>query len=97
MNLLISCGTSNNVNILPKLNFPDFPIDPDCIDYTVKVNDVREYSLITFQWKQDKSKIVTLPYWFYEDLISYEIDCDKVFQQYEYLRLHYVPTVSELQ
>lgn len=96
--LLISCGTSKNLNTLPSLDFPDFPIDPDIIDYTVKQDNIRGFSEITLQWKYDETKKVVLPFWFYEELIGYEIDIHKVQQQYNYLRNNYcVSTISELQ
>ena len=94
----MSCATSKPLVSLPKIDFPEFPIDPDKVTVTVEENKERVYSNVNITWSDNSMKKVTLPYWFWSDLMNYAIDSDTARQKYEVLRNNYgIQQVSDLQ
>lgn len=92
---LTSCTTSKTVEKIPRIDFPDIPIDVDKVDIEVKEDvNYKFLSDVIITWRDDSTKKVTLPYWFWMDFMNFIIESEEVRKKYEYLRENY--EVSEI-
>ena len=77
---LMSCVTSKqNAHLeIPNIDYPQFPVDAD--DPTVSVT--LSGSNFVIHWAT-YNKTVTIPAWFWFELIEYSVNVDSAISQYE--------------
>ena len=80
MLLLLSCQSSKPSSVnLPTINYPKFPIDTN--DSSISVSMIDDDNVCIKYLNTNKS--VTIPLWFWLDLVTYAVEVDMSISQYE--------------
>ena len=81
--LLICCASGKQQAIeLPEIEFPSFPIDID--DESIKFEAI-DSDTLKITWTQE-GREVTIPLWFWTDLVEYAVDVGASYKKYKSLQ-----------
>ena len=79
--LFFSCQSSKNLNVaVPEVSYPDFPVNVNDSAVKIALSDDGQNVVIDYL---NEGKQVTMPMWFWVELVEYAVDVNSAIEQYK--------------